>query len=502
MASPLLEHTSKAASSAATAPFSDAITSSAAGSSTAAATAAAAAAAPTKPAADSAEGCRACGKDDDHANLLLCEACNDEYHTYCLNPPLSSVPEGDFFCGACCSRVNFVAVYIRTTFSTCFVLICILIMYNTSCSTVKCKHIHSSKHDDGLDSLVSALPPSFTSRFGEIVWAAGGVGFGWWPACIYDPRLTVGGARQLARKNLGRKHLVYFFECNDAPFTVLSDHRLTKWEEGFLEEYDLGKIAKSSKSRSISFEKALHVAMLENGRPMELRMDWNHQGAVANQPKLPKGKQNIINSPINENQNPNKKQKPSPPISPNKHVDAAKVASSSSLHKPGYVSVGHTLQSTSLNRENMSRAVTSLASQDKANAIEPLENGTLVCKILRKKTLTPTQTSSSFSVADALRTDGMHFSENIGFVTLPSRRSATYKHIRRAIETDLDDDYFEMTDGKRRGWKFYVPKLGPVSIKQEEKIGPVLEFLRSTTSDALLGDGSASNPLKIVIIDW
>ena len=26
-------------------------------------------------------GCLACGRDDDHANLLLCEACNAEYHT-------------------------------------------------------------------------------------------------------------------------------------------------------------------------------------------------------------------------------------------------------------------------------------------------------------------------------------------------------------------------------------------------------------------------------------
>ena len=26
-------------------------------------------------------GCLSCGRDDDHANLLLCEACNAEYHT-------------------------------------------------------------------------------------------------------------------------------------------------------------------------------------------------------------------------------------------------------------------------------------------------------------------------------------------------------------------------------------------------------------------------------------
>lgn len=45
------------------------------------------------------EGCLKCGKDNDHSHLLLCEVCNDECHTYCLDPPLDYVPEGDFFCG-------------------------------------------------------------------------------------------------------------------------------------------------------------------------------------------------------------------------------------------------------------------------------------------------------------------------------------------------------------------------------------------------------------------
>lgn len=43
-------------------------------------------------------GCLHCGEDDDHANILLCEGCNDEYHTYCLDPPLRSVPTGDWYC--------------------------------------------------------------------------------------------------------------------------------------------------------------------------------------------------------------------------------------------------------------------------------------------------------------------------------------------------------------------------------------------------------------------
>jgi histone demethylase JARID1 len=43
-------------------------------------------------------GCLCCGEDDDHANILLCEGCNAEYHTYCLDPPLRSVPIGDWYC--------------------------------------------------------------------------------------------------------------------------------------------------------------------------------------------------------------------------------------------------------------------------------------------------------------------------------------------------------------------------------------------------------------------
>jgi hypothetical protein len=32
--------------------------------------------------ADAIMGCASCGKDDDYKNVLLCEACDAEYHTY------------------------------------------------------------------------------------------------------------------------------------------------------------------------------------------------------------------------------------------------------------------------------------------------------------------------------------------------------------------------------------------------------------------------------------
>ena len=44
-------------------------------------------------------GCLICLRDDDHNNLMLCEGCNDEYHIYCLDPPLAAVPHDDWFCG-------------------------------------------------------------------------------------------------------------------------------------------------------------------------------------------------------------------------------------------------------------------------------------------------------------------------------------------------------------------------------------------------------------------
>ena len=331
--------------------------------------------------------------------------------------------------------------------------------------TDRCHRRDRLTGDDGLDSLVSALPPSYTSRFGEIVWAAGGVGFGWWPACVYDPRLTVGGARQLARKNLGKRHLIYFFECNEAPFTVLGDNRLTKWDDGFLEEYDLGKVAKSGgKSRFNNFERAMHVAQLEHGRPIDMRMDWNHQDSDVLK-KITKQKLSSSSSPDYQP----KKSKPSPNLLVN--------------------GTSESRTSSTLNRTNLNMAMNSLkhhGNQGGATAIEPLEDGVLVCKILKRL---------SGGAEYTTNTEGVELSKNLGFVTMTSRQNATFAAIRRVIQSDLDDDVLPDK------WKFYVPKLGPMSVKQEGKVGPALEFLLSTTDDNRLGNGTASNPLKIVIVD-
>ncbi|KAG7981939.1 hypothetical protein I3843_04G023600 [Carya illinoinensis] len=48
--------------------------------------------------------CKVCGIDRDDDSVLLCDTCDAEYHTYCLNPPLARIPEGNWYCPSCASK--------------------------------------------------------------------------------------------------------------------------------------------------------------------------------------------------------------------------------------------------------------------------------------------------------------------------------------------------------------------------------------------------------------
>uniref|UniRef100_A0A669B098 [histone H3]-trimethyl-L-lysine(4) demethylase n=1 Tax=Oreochromis niloticus TaxID=8128 RepID=A0A669B098_ORENI len=45
--------------------------------------------------------CLVCGRGDEEDRLLLCDGCDDSYHTFCLVPPLQDVPKGDWRCPKC-----------------------------------------------------------------------------------------------------------------------------------------------------------------------------------------------------------------------------------------------------------------------------------------------------------------------------------------------------------------------------------------------------------------
>ena len=42
-----------------------------------------------------------CWTDGDQGRAILCDACDCEYHTYCLDPPLHEVPGGEWLCPGC-----------------------------------------------------------------------------------------------------------------------------------------------------------------------------------------------------------------------------------------------------------------------------------------------------------------------------------------------------------------------------------------------------------------
>ncbi|XP_076455767.1 bromodomain adjacent to zinc finger domain protein 2B-like [Babylonia areolata] len=50
--------------------------------------------------------CQICMKDDNEAELLLCDGCDKGYHTYCFKPKMDNIPDGDWYCYECVSKVS------------------------------------------------------------------------------------------------------------------------------------------------------------------------------------------------------------------------------------------------------------------------------------------------------------------------------------------------------------------------------------------------------------
>ena len=49
----------------------------------------------------SAAKCQLCGRKDNEDAMLLCDGCDRGFHTTCLEPPLASIPEGEWHCAGC-----------------------------------------------------------------------------------------------------------------------------------------------------------------------------------------------------------------------------------------------------------------------------------------------------------------------------------------------------------------------------------------------------------------
>ena len=320
--------------------------------------------------------------------------------------------------------------------------------------------------------LVNALPPSFTSRFGEIIWAQGGVGFGWWPAFIYDPRMTVGSARQLARKHLGKRHLVYFFECHDAPFSCVIDSKLAKWENGLLEDHHMGKTAKASgRARIRLFQQAMQAASIEMGKPVELRMEFNHTDHPQILPS-PQFKKPQRRSLTQSQQKRLELHDSSPDTKPCKRT---KVRGFPLLSDP--VQLHPEKHQISVQR-NLLRAMEALATARTLREIDPLEDTEVYCMLSKRKG------------------DG-ECPRRLGFIRLCSRVQCTFADARQVISKELVPDSIPAN----QEWRFFIPSLGPMSRIQESTLGPLYKFLRLSTFDSMMGDGTLTNPLQLIVVD-
>ena len=49
--------------------------------------------------------CAGCVVNKDEELVLLCDGCNLGMHTYCLEPPLAAIPDGQWFCKDCAAAI-------------------------------------------------------------------------------------------------------------------------------------------------------------------------------------------------------------------------------------------------------------------------------------------------------------------------------------------------------------------------------------------------------------
>ncbi len=59
--------------------------------------------------------CQMCRKGDNEDLLLLCDGCDKGCHTYCHKPKITNIPEGDWYCPACISKVTASSSIITST---------------------------------------------------------------------------------------------------------------------------------------------------------------------------------------------------------------------------------------------------------------------------------------------------------------------------------------------------------------------------------------------------
>ena len=61
--------------------------------------------------------CLNCGRGDAEENMLLCDGCDDSYHTFCLLPAIAEIPKG---CGSFNDQILIIWLCNQELFLLCF----------------------------------------------------------------------------------------------------------------------------------------------------------------------------------------------------------------------------------------------------------------------------------------------------------------------------------------------------------------------------------------------
>jgi hypothetical protein len=59
----------------------------------------------TQPRFEDLEECQVCREDHTYDQMLVCDRCELCFHTFCLTPPITEIPEGSWFCERYLERV-------------------------------------------------------------------------------------------------------------------------------------------------------------------------------------------------------------------------------------------------------------------------------------------------------------------------------------------------------------------------------------------------------------
>ena len=328
----------------------------------------------------------------------------------------------------------------------CFIFIHSHSSNNPSTSIITTAKCRPTEEDHALDKELGALPDTHTSRFGEVCWAQGGVGYGWWPACIYNPSWAQGPARVEARRHLGKRHLVYFFNCDSMPFSVLNEAKIVRWTEGIGMDMHLGKASRAyGKERYEAFQQAMQAAAMEYDHPT-----FKHSKAKT------------------------------PPSSPRKSPRRKRNSTQAVYEMDG--------PNQNVTRKKARRTSVFARTQDDG------KNPSLGLRLSAKKTTAKTVATASES--ELICTIWEHLGESkstqIGFVILPSQNNSTFADARKTISTEIDAL-------SKVEWQFFAPSLGPISRAQERIFGAVWPFF-SERKFADIGEGNAQSPLCLYIV--